>query len=289
MNRIIRAHLFLWLLTIILGFNYTIAKMVMPGYLSASTIIWIRMSSTMLFFLLFILLARRSFYIEKQDYSRLFLCALFGVTINQLCFYEGLSRTLPINASLMMAVVPITVFVLSAIFLKEKITWIRISGLLLSACGAIYLLLHSKGTFNGLFIGDLLIVSNAISYGIFLLIVRPLMVKYDSASVIFWIFLIGMILSFPYSYSKYEQPQWELIPLQAWLALSYVIVFATILNYYLSIDVLKDVSPAVSSIYVYIQPVITAAVAIYFLSDVLDIQKLFSSIAILAGVYLVSK
>ncbi|MBC7450933.1 MAG: DMT family transporter [Cytophagales bacterium] len=289
MNRITRAHLLLWLLTIITGFNYTIAKMVMPVYLPASTIIWIRMSITTLFFSMFILLAKRSFYIEKQDYLRLFFCGLFGVTLNQIFFYEGLSRTAPINASLMMAAIPVTVFILSAIFLKDKITWVRITGLVISASGAVMLLLHSKGTFTGLFIGDILVILNAISYGIFLVIARRLIMKYDSATIVFWIFLIGTILSFPYSFTHFTVPEWRMIPMQAWLALGFIIVFATILNYYLSLDVLKDVSPSISSIYVYIQPIIAAAVAIYFSSDALDMQKFMSSIAILAGVYMVSK
>jgi len=289
MNRITRAHIFLWILTIISGFNYTIAKVVMPTYISASSIIWIRMSCTSLFFFLFMFLAKRSFYIEKTDRLRLFFCGIFGITLNQLFFYEGLSRTSPINASLIMAAIPITVFVLSALFLKEKMTWIKLVGLLLSAIGATLLLLDSKGKFNGLFIGDLLILLNAISYGIFLIIARQLMVKYDSISVIFWIFLIGTVLTFPYSYIYFDNPDWSFIPLEGWLALVFIVIFATIINYYIGVDVLKDVSPAVSSMYVYIQPIIAASVAIFFVSDVLDAQKIICSVAILSGVYLVAR
>jgi len=289
MNRTTRAHLFLWILTIISGFNYTIAKVVMPVHLAASSIIWIRMSCTTLFFFLFIYFAKRSFRIEREDRLRLFLCGIFGITLNQLFFFEGLSRTSPINASLIMAAIPITVFVLSALFLKEKMTVIKIIGLVLSATGATLLLLDSKGKFNGLFIGDVLVLLNAISYGIFLVIARQLMSKYDSVSIIFWIFLIGTILTFPYSFSYFETPNWEHIPLQAWLALGFIVIFATIINYYIGVDVLKDVSPSVSSMYVYIQPIIAAAVAVFFVSDKIDLQKIVSSVAILSGVYLVAK
>ena len=93
MNRILRAHIFLIILTIISGFNYTIAKFVMPQPIQASSIIWIRMSCTALFFYVFIVFAKRSFFIDKKDYVRLFLCAVFGITINQIFFFEGLSRT----------------------------------------------------------------------------------------------------------------------------------------------------------------------------------------------------
>lgn len=289
MNRILRAHIFLSILTIISGFNYTIAKLVMPAYIQASSIIWIRMCCTTLFFLVFILLAKRSFYIAPKDRVRLFLCAIFGITINQIFFFEGLSRTMPINTSLIMSGIPITVFILSAIFLKEKINWLNTLGLLLSASGAALLLLDSKGKLDGLFIGDLFILINAISYGIFLIIARQLMRTYDSVTVIFWIFLIGACITFPYSYTNYNTTNWQEIPLFAWLSLGFIVVFATIVNYYIGVDVLKDISPAVSSMYVYIQPILTTVIAMYFGSDHMDVQKFFYSLAILLGVYLVGK
>ena len=289
MNRIARAHIFLSILTIISGFNYTIAKIVMPSYIQASSIIWIRMCCTTIFFFLFILLAKRSFVIERKDRIRLFLCAIFGITINQIFFFEGLSRTMPINTSLIMSGIPITVFILSAIFLKEKINWMNTLGLLLSAIGAALLLLDSKGRLDGLFLGDLFILINAVSYGIFLIIARQLMRTYDSVTVIFWIFLIGACITFPYSYSNYVTTNWVEIPLYAWLSLGFIVVFATIVNYYIGVDVLKDVSPAVSSMYVYIQPILTTVVAMYFGSDHMDVQKFFYSLAILLGVYLVGK
>jgi drug/metabolite transporter (DMT)-like permease len=289
MNRILRAHIFLAILTIISGFNYTIAKKVMPEFIQPSSIIWIRMSCTSLFFLAFIFLSNRSFKIEEKDYLRLFLCAIFGITINQIFFFEGLSRTTPINTSLIMSAIPITVFALSIIFLKDKMTKWNVAGLLLSAGGAVVLLLDSKGKFEGLFLGDIFILVNAISYGIFLILARQLMRSYDSVTVIFWIFLMGTFLSFPYCYSNYTYTDWLHIPTYAWLSLGFIVVFATIVNYYIGVDVLKDISPAVSSMYVYIQPIITTLVALYFGSDKLDGEKLISSVAILLGVYLVGK
>jgi drug/metabolite transporter (DMT)-like permease len=289
MNRILRAHIFLIILTIISGFNYTIAKFVMPQPIQASSIIWIRMSCTALFFYLFIIFCKRSFFIDKKDYVRLILCAIFGITINQIFFFEGLSRTSPINTSLIMSGIPITVFILSVVFLHEKMSKWNVFGLILSATGAVILLLDSRGKFEGLFIGDVFILVNAVSYGIFLILARQLMRSYDSVTVIFWIFLMGTCLSFPYCYTNYEVTDWAHIPLYTWFGLGFIVVFATIINYYIGVDVLKDISPAVSSMYVYIQPIVTTAVAMYFGSDKLDGQKLISSLAILVGVYLVSK
>ncbi|MFN8416066.1 MAG: DMT family transporter [Cytophagaceae bacterium] len=162
MNRVVRAHLFLFISTIIASLNYSIAKIVTPAYLAPAVVIGSRMVCTSLFFYLFITFTKRSFFIEKQDRFRLFASAIFGIAINQICFFEGLSRTLPINASLIMSGIPITVFVLSILFLKEKMSLLRITGLGLSAIGAVLLLIHSKGKPDGIFLGDILVLTNAV-------------------------------------------------------------------------------------------------------------------------------
>ncbi|MCU0417678.1 MAG: DMT family transporter [Cytophagaceae bacterium] len=289
MNRVVRAHLFLFLSTIIASLNYSIAKMVTPVHLSPAVVIGSRMVCTSLFFYLFIVLTGRSFYIEKGDRFRLIASAVFGIAINQICFFEGLSRTLPINASLIMSGIPITVFLLSIFFLKENISISRIIGLGLSAIGAALLLLHSKGKPNGIFLGDLLVLSNSISYGIFMIVVRDIMKKYDSIVVLFWLFLIGMFLASPYLYYNINSNDWHPIPSEAWMALLYVIIMATIVNYYIGIDVLKDISPSTSSIYVYVQPLTTMIIAISLGKDHLELERTLAAVAIIAGVYLVSK
>lgn len=289
MNRVVRAHLFLFISTIIASLNYSIAKIVTPAYLSPAVVIGSRMVCTTLFFYLFITFTKRSFFIEKQDRFRLFASAIFGIAVNQICFFEGLSRTLPINASLIMSGIPITVFILSIFFLKENMSLIRIVGLGLSAIGAAMLLIHSKGKPNGIFLGDILVLTNAVSYGIFMIVVKDIMKKYDSIVVLFWLFLIGMFLASPYLYFKIDITDFHPIPVEAWWSLIYVIVMATIVNYYIGLDVLKDISASTSSIYVYVQPLTTMIIAISLGKDHLELERTLAAVAIIAGVYLVSK
>ena len=63
--------------------------------------------------------------VRPPDLLRLFLCALFGVAINQMMFFEGLMRTSPMNSSIIMVVTPILVLVLSALLIGERITWLH--------------------------------------------------------------------------------------------------------------------------------------------------------------------
>ncbi|MFN8416069.1 MAG: DMT family transporter [Cytophagaceae bacterium] len=127
------------------------------------------------------------------------------------------------------------------------------------------------------------------SYGIFMIVVKDIMKKYDSIVVLFWLFLIGMMLASPYLYFKIDIAALQPIPMEAWWSLIYVIVMATIVNYYIGLDVLKDISASTSSIYVYVQPLTTMIIAISLGKDHLELERTLAAVAIIAGVYLVSK
>ncbi|MDZ7845428.1 MAG: DMT family transporter [Owenweeksia sp.] len=75
-----------------------------------------------------------------KDHLRFFICAIFGVALDQLSFFEGLSITTPINAAVMMTVNPILVLLMAAIILKEPLRVARILGIGLGIIGALVLI-----------------------------------------------------------------------------------------------------------------------------------------------------
>ncbi|GIV44816.1 MAG: hypothetical protein KatS3mg035_1939 [Bacteroidia bacterium] len=198
-SKSLKAHLALFGANLIYGINYTIAKDVMPQYLQPSGFVVFRvLGASLLFWVLGSIYKNE--IIEKKDWFRLILSAVFGVAINQLFFFEGLSRTTPINAGILMVVTPILVLVISNIILREKITFLKIAGIATGISGALFLLLSKgKGSFgNDTFLGDIFIFLNAASYAIYLVIVKPLMFKYHPVTVMKWVFLLGLPMVFPF-------------------------------------------------------------------------------------------
>ncbi|HQV01540.1 MAG TPA: EamA family transporter, partial [Bacteroidia bacterium] len=113
MRKIVLAHLAVLTANIIYGINFSIAKDVMPAFIGPFAFILIRVVSAAILFLIIHLF----FIKQKVARKHLFLlmqCALFGVAINQLLFFKGLSLTQPINAALVMCTNPIQVVLLSA-------------------------------------------------------------------------------------------------------------------------------------------------------------------------------
>ena len=280
--------MFLFITSLIQGFNFSIAKIVMPGYISPGAITLIRGISAALFFWAISFIMKKEIP-DRADFPRLIFCTLTGIVINQLLFYKGLSLTQPINASLMVTISPVIVLIISALTIGERINYKKILGILTGAAGVIMLLLSSsqKGP-EDIFIGDLLILINATSYACFLVAVKPLMLKYHPVTVLKWIFLMGLVLVIPFGYTGMQHIEWSTIPQDAFLALVFVIVFATIITYYLNTGVLKTIDPSLAGIYIYIQPMLAAIIAVAMNKDQLTMQKTLFSMMILLGVYLVS-
>ena len=180
----LRAHIYLFIVNLFYGAGFTVSKMVMPQYIKPFGFILIRVSlTTLLFFVLHRFWIKEK--VEKKDFLLLAACGLFGVVINQELFFLGLSITTPINASLIMIMAPILVFVISFFLSHEDVTWQKVVGLLLGSAGALIILGGKGFNFNGHTLwGDFCVLLNATSFAVYLVIVRPLMKKYHPLTVI---------------------------------------------------------------------------------------------------------
>ena len=231
MSSNLKAHLALFSVALIYGANYSIAKVVLDdNYIQPIGFILMRNISALIFFWLF-----HSLYIkekvEKKDFPLLLLCGIFGVAINQIFFFSGLKFTTPINASLIMLTTPILVLITSAIILKEKITYQKVFGIALGILGATLLVVYGKQLSfeQSQLKGDLMIMINATSYGIYLVIVKKLLNKYNPFTVIKWVFTFGILFVFPLGIQDLLVTEWSSFPNTVWLAVGYVLFFTTIL------------------------------------------------------------
>ena len=287
----IKAHLALLIANLIYGINYSVAKDVMPFYIGPSGFVLLRVSVSLILFWFLALIMRRQ-KIETRDFVKLILCGLFGVAINQLLFFEGLSLTTPINAGIIMVTTPILVLVISAIIIKEKITGRKITGILTGITGALILILFNKqfgGTYISSPLGDFFVFLNAASYAIYLALVKSLMHKYHTFTVIKWVFTWGLIFVIPFGWTQVLAVNWTQIPGIIWFDIIFVIFGTTFLAYSLNTFALKVVTPTVASIYIYLQPIFAALIALIAGKDELNPLKIISTILIFTGVYLVSQ
>ena len=290
MSQKIKIHGSLLLVTLIYGANYTIAKFVMPDYLQPFGLIVFRIAcATTMFWILSGIVGIEKIK-SRKDYLLLLTCAAFGVAANQLLFFKGLSLTNPINGSVIMTTSPIIVVLVAYLLGKERITVVRVIGILAGATGA-FLLLTKDGVSltEGTFLGDLFILMNGMCYAMYLVLVKPLMTKYKAITVIKWVFLFGGILAFPFGISELTEVVWAEIPAFIWACIAFIIIAATFTVYLLNVWALKFVDSSVVGSYIYLQPVFATLIAVIFRGDQLSLTTFIYSLLIMSGVYLVSK
>jgi len=285
----LKIHSALLIVGLIYGANYTIAKSLMPDYVDAYAIIVVRVTiGTLLFWLLHYLDGGEKIQ-YKRDYITLALLSVIGVTINQLLFFKGLSFTNPISASVIMTSSPITVLIVSYLVLKEKITFRKVLGIGLGAYGAIRLIgLEGVSFAHESFKGNLFILINAISFSTYLVLVKPLMLRYKTLTVIKWVFFFSMFVVIPFGWNELTQVDWAALPMSAWLALGYVVIGTTFLAYLLNTWALNYVSPTIVGYYIYLQPLFSTLIAITYRGDTLSRVQVVSAVFIFTGVFLVS-
>ena len=289
MKKTVLAHLAIIGANIIYGLNYVIAKGIMPDYLQPRVIILFRVvGATIIFWLVSSLFSKEK--VDKKDFPRLALSALFGIAINQIMFFEGLNLTTPINASIIMVSTPILVLILAHFLIGDKISFQKIIGIALGASGASYLiLLQGNISFNSsTFMGNIFVLINAASYATFLVIVKPLMKKYSALTIMKWVFLMGTIYVIPFSLHLAMEADYSVIPFNIWLSVAYVIIFTTVFAYFLNNYSLKTISPTVNSAYIYLQPFLASVVAIFASKDELTWTKIIAAVLIFLGVYFAS-
>jgi drug/metabolite transporter (DMT)-like permease len=284
-----KLHSALFIVALIYGANYSIAKVVMPQYIGPFGVIFIRvLMATAIYWFIAALMTREKIK-TRREYFQLAGLSLFGVTINQLMFFKGLSYTNPISASVIMTSSPIVVLVVSYFILKERITTNKLIGIAMGAIGAVLLIgIEGFSISNETFMGNLFILVNATSFSIYLVLVKPMMYRYKAITIIKWVFLFGSVIVLPFGIGEFMVIDWPSLPVNAWASLGYIVLATTFIAYLLNTWALNYVSPSVVGYYIYLQPVFSTFIAITFRGDDLTVNQVIYAALIFIGVYLVS-
>ncbi len=276
---------------ILYGLTFTIAKDVMPAYVKPFGFIALRVFGATVLFWLASLFVRKQ-RIDRKDFPTIFMAAFFGVALNMLTFFKGLSYTTPIVASVFMVTTPIIVLVFSAIFLKEKLTLRKIIGISIGLAGATILILYGESNSSvgsNVILGNTLVFINATSYALYLIIVKKLVHKYHPLTFVKWLYLFGLVLVLPFGIQEVQEISWQVLPTSVIVKALYVIIFSTFVTYLLNLFALTKLKPTTVSSFIYLQPVFATIFALSLNSDALNPIKIVASLTIFLGVYLVTK
>jgi drug/metabolite transporter (DMT)-like permease len=277
--------------TTIYGINHTVAKMVMPIYIGSLGLVFLRvLGATIIFWTISLFFKTKP--IEKKDRLTILKCGLFGMSINIAAFIAGLDYSTPVNSSILIIISPIFVVILSFFIFKNKINFIKILGIILGFIGAMILILTADSNSSigrNIPLGNFLFIVNSISYAYYLIIVKPMVEKYDLITLFKWLFLIGLIFNFPLGINQFLDVDWASLPLwEAVLPMVFVVVGTTCMTYFLNGYALSKITSTEVAVFMYLQPIIGILFAIFTKSDTITLIMFVASVLIFTGVYLTS-
>ena len=288
-----KGHILIMLANILFGASMPVFKYLLTADVPPEAITIMRaIFACMMFWLV-------SFFMPKEkvlpkDLCLLFVCALFGVGINQWLFVIGLKNSSPVNASIIATAVPIFVLLLAALVLKEPITAKKSLGVFLGVSGGLLLVFNSTQTTSGTnsLWGDMLMLLNQLMYSVYLVLSKPLSRRYSSVIMMKWMFLFSTLALAPFclQYMQYV-PMFhrETFNVSQLYALLYLLFGATFVSFMLIPMALKQIRPTTVSMYNYVQPIIASAIAVAVGQDTFSMQKLLSAALVFVGVYLVTQ
>ncbi len=277
--------------TTIYGLNHTIAKGVMPMYVKPYGFILLRVTGAAILFWGISFFGPKE-VIERKDWGRVLVCSILGMAINMLAFFKGLELSTPINSAVLITISPIIVVVLSALFIKEKITLQKASGVLLGFIGALVLVLfgaEARIDAPNIPLGNALFIVNAASYGAYLILVKKLIEKYHPFTLMKWMFTLGILINLPVAFSEFSEIVWQDLPNEIIFAILFVIIGTTFFTYLFNIFALTQLKASSLSAFIYLQPLLGIIFALATGKDSLSMVKILAALLVLFGVYLASK
>lgn len=197
---------------------------------------------------------------DRADLRSLALMGLLGVAANQSLFLLGLRHTTAVNATILVTLVPVFTVLGSLLFRKESPSTSKVLGILLAGSAAVYLIGPDRVSLApGLALGNAMIVVAMMAYAAYLVLVRRMLDRYSAITVSYYVMLFGAIGVLPGGW--YGLHQLGPVHARSWLLVGYIVLFPTILAYFLNIWALKRASSNLVAGFTYLQPVFTAAVA----------------------------
>lgn len=287
-------HLMVLSTIIIYSFNTNFMKILMPTWIGPHAIVVARCMVMVIGFWLI------SFFIPTKgqnkptlkDIGMMMLGGILGIGGNLLLYINGLNMTGPVDVFVIRTVQPIIVIALAVLFLHDSFNKYKAIGIALGLAGTLYVSLvpHVSGAKDS-FTGDIFILLSSIFTALYLILIKPYTRKFNSVIVMRWMSLSALIVSLPFGfYQLLNAPLFSTeAPLHIWLELGFILIFASMIAYFLSLKALQYITPFVESVYIYLLPITGAIVAIALGLQEFSWHDPIALVLIISGFLLINK
>lgn len=271
------------------GVSFIATKVALDELVPLS-IIFLRLILGTIFLSVIAVRTKKSFAVNFKSHGGILLLALIAV-FHLWIQVTGLQYTSAANTGWIIGITPVFMALLGLLFLKEYLTPLKISGIIISFFGL--LLLMSKGDFTSIgFIsnkGDFLVLGSAFTWSVYSLVNKKISVNYPPMMTILFLFLIMAIIISPFAINKNSIESVIQLSTAGWIAILFLGIFCSGIAYVFWAQSLKEMESAKVGAFLYFEPFVTVIASWILLNEEITLLMILAGIIITAGVILVNK
>ena len=230
----------------------------------------------------------------RRGLARLSWLSLLGTGLHYGLQTMGLQYTTASNASLYAVTAPITILLLSAAMLGERITVRKTLGVALALAGVLVVL--GPETLTTLELdahvkGDLLVLVSIVMWGLFTVFGKRVTDELGALRVTAWVTVIGAVWMLPFAGYEMVTTSYSItsMTLEAGMALAFLGIGCSFLATLLYFIALQRTESQKVGVYLYTIPPMTAVVAVLYLGEALSANLVVGALLVIGGVALTER
>ena len=232
-NKIVEANICMVISKGFSGLNMNALKYLLPFWISPFTGVALRCVFAAVAFWII------SFFVPSEHSTgkqkvQIFLLGALGV-YGYMCLYlVGLSKTTPVSSSIFSTLQPVWVFLIAVLFYQEKVTWMKVVGILIGLGGALLCIStqQSDDLASDALTGNLLCLGSSVMYAVYLVFSNRILKSVGMFTLLKYVFTGAAFSSLIMAcFIKFDAPVLTL-PIH-WLPLCvllFVLIFPTVIS-----------------------------------------------------------
>ena len=277
---------------IVWGASFIATKVALQD-ISPITIVWLRFLMGVLILGLTVILQKQFALPARKEWTYFALLGFLGITFHQWLQSNGLQTSEAGTTAWIVATTPVFMALLGWFLLREKLGWVKISGILLAFVGV--LVVVSKGNFASISIGrlgapgDVLILVSAVNWAVFSALSRRGLKSHHPSLMMFYVMSFGWLLTSLLFIPTNGLAEVGNLTVDGWAAVTFLGIFCSGLAYIAWYDALKALTTAQTGVFLYIEPLVAVVVAFFILGEAITFVSLLGGAIIIFGVWLVNR
>lgn len=277
---------------IVWGASFIATKVALQD-ISPVSVVWLRFSMGVLILGAAVAMRRQFALPKRSEWAYFALLGFLGITFHQWLQSNGLQTSEAGTTAWIVATTPVFMALLGRVVLKERLGWLKITGIFLAFAGV--LLVVSKGDLSSVSVGrfgapgDRLILVSAVNWAVFSVLSRRGLKSYPAGLMMFYVMSLGWLFTSLLFFAGGNTAEISNLTFNGWLGIAFLGIFCSGLAYIAWYDALQALSAAQTGVFLYIEPLVAVVVAFFVLGEPVTVISLIGGGVILLGVWLVNR